>query len=122
MLQDFDAQPYGLERHLPALANYVRTGGGLVMVGGPNSFVAGGYAGTPLADVLPVSLEAPPGATAADTAPFVPDVDRASGRDVPMLGPLAQRRRRRAAADARRQRPRRRARATRSSLWSHPRR
>lgn len=28
--------------------------GGLIMVGGPNSFVAGGYAGTPLAEVLPV--------------------------------------------------------------------
>jgi hypothetical protein len=33
VLQDFDAQPYGLERHLPALASYVRNGGGLIMVG-----------------------------------------------------------------------------------------
>ena len=87
VLQDFDAQPYGLERHLPALANYVRTGGGLVMVGGPNSFVAGGYAGTPLADVFPVSLDGSPGATAADTAPFIPTWTEA-GHEAPLLGPL----------------------------------
>ena len=44
------------------------TGGGLIMVGGQNSFVAGGYANTPLADVLPVTLDGSPGATAADVA------------------------------------------------------
>ncbi len=87
VLQDFDAQPYGLEVHLPELARYVRTGGGLVMVGGPNSFVAGGYANTPLADVLPVHIEAEKGSTAADPAPFVPEWT-AVGRDAPMLGPL----------------------------------
>ncbi len=90
VLQDFDAQPYGLEKHLPALARYVREGGGLIMVGGPNSFVAGGYAMTPLADrngVLPVTLDGSPGATAADTASFVPQwTDQ--GREAPMLGPL----------------------------------
>jgi uncharacterized membrane protein len=87
ILQDFDAQPYGLEKHLPALASYVRSGGGLVMVGGPNSFVAGGYAGTPLADVLPVRLDTAKDTTAADTAPFVPDWT-ATGRAAPMLSPL----------------------------------
>ena len=87
VLQDFDAQPYGLENHLPELARYVRAGGGLVMVGGPNSFVAGGYANTPLADVLPVHLEADKGSTAADPAPFVPEWTTV-GRDAPMLGPL----------------------------------
>ncbi|HSQ64884.1 MAG TPA: glutamine amidotransferase [Polyangiaceae bacterium] len=87
VLQDFDAQPYGLERHLPALASYVRSGGGLVMVGGPNSFVAGGYAGTPLADVLPVQLDSGSDVTAADPAPFVPEWTDL-GRETPMLGPL----------------------------------
>jgi uncharacterized membrane protein len=87
VLQDFDAQPYGLERHLPALASYVRSGGGLVMVGGPNSFVAGGYAGTPLAGVLPVALDGAQGSTAADTASFVPEWT-AAGRTAPLLGPL----------------------------------
>ncbi len=90
VLQDFDAQPYGLEKHLPALARYVREGGGLIMVGGPNSFVAGGYAVTPLGDrsgVLPVLLDGSPGATAADAAPFVPGwTDQ--GREAPLLGPL----------------------------------
>lgn len=87
VLQDFDAQPYGLERHLPALARYVRAGGGLIMVGGTNSFVAGGYAGTPLADVLPVALDGSPGATAADTAPFVPSWTE-QGKEAPLLAPL----------------------------------
>jgi uncharacterized membrane protein len=36
-------------------------GGGLLMLGGRRSFAEGGYAPTPLADVLPVVLEAPAG-------------------------------------------------------------
>ncbi len=87
VLQDFDAQPYKLDRHLPALASYVRAGGGLVMVGGPNSFVAGGYADTPLAEVLPVALDGSPGATAADTARLVPAYTE-EGRGAPLLAPL----------------------------------
>lgn len=43
-----------------ALASYVRElGGGLVMVGGPASFGAGGWNNTPVADVLPVLLDLP---------------------------------------------------------------
>jgi uncharacterized membrane protein len=87
VLQDFDAQPYGLEKYLPNVQRYVRGGGGLVMVGGQNSFVAGGYAGTPLASVLPVELDGAPGATSADTSPFVPEWT-AEGRAAPLLGPL----------------------------------
>lgn len=87
VLQDFDAQPYGLEKHLPALARYVKSGGGLIMVGGQNSFVAGGYAGTPLAEVLPVALDNSPGATAADVAPLTP-VWTEDGRAAPLLAPL----------------------------------
>lgn len=87
VLQDFDAQPYGMEKHLPALAKYVRAGGGLVMVGGPNSFVAGGYADTPLAEVLPVVLDGGRGATMADQARVVPAYSD-EGRKAPLLGPL----------------------------------
>jgi uncharacterized membrane protein len=87
VLQDFDAQPYGLEKHLPQLARYVRSGGGLIMVGGQNSFVAGGYAGTPLAEVLPVTLDSSHGATAADVAPFTPSWSE-DGRTAPLLAPL----------------------------------
>jgi hypothetical protein len=46
-----------------------RRGGGLLMLGGPRAFSEGGYAGTPVADALPVVLERParpadPGAVA----------------------------------------------------------
>lgn len=43
-----------------ALGEYVtRLGGGLVMVGGPDSFGAGGWKGTPLEPILPVRLDLP---------------------------------------------------------------
>ena len=90
VLQDFDAQPYGLEKHLPALARYVRDGGGLIMVGGPNSFVGGGYAYTPLGNangVLPVRLNGAPGATANDLTTFDPGWTE-QGRVAPLLAPL----------------------------------
>jgi uncharacterized membrane protein len=87
VLQDFDAQPYGLEKYLENIRQYVRRGGGLVMVGGDNSFVAGGYAGTPLADVLPVELDGSQAATSADTSPFVPDWTP-EGLALPLLAPL----------------------------------
>jgi uncharacterized membrane protein len=41
-------------------------GGGLMMLGGPHAFAEGGYAGTPLADALPVLLEPPPREPAAE--------------------------------------------------------
>ena len=87
VLQDFDAQPYGLEKYLPNIERYVRGGGGLVMVGGQNAFVAGGYASTPLARVLPVELDGSPGATSADTSSFLPSWT-ATGRAAPLLAPL----------------------------------
>jgi uncharacterized membrane protein len=90
VLQDFDAQPYGLEKYLPELAHYVRNGGGLIMVGGDNAFVKGGYANTPLGNetgVLPVHLDGARGATPADLAPFTPAWTEA-GRFAPLLGPL----------------------------------
>ncbi|MBC8162355.1 MAG: VWA domain-containing protein, partial [Roseiflexaceae bacterium] len=49
------ALPPGANDALPA---YVRDlGRGLVMIGGTSSYGAGGYLGTPLAEVLPVALE-----------------------------------------------------------------
>lgn len=35
------------------------TGGGLIMIGGPESFGAGGWIGSPLADALPIRLDPP---------------------------------------------------------------
>jgi len=42
------------------LCRYVNDlGGGLVVVGGPNAFGAGGWIGSPVADILPVDLDPP---------------------------------------------------------------
>ncbi|SFR14371.1 VWA domain-containing protein [Desulfoscipio geothermicus] len=46
------------ERAMGELETYVRDGGGgLVMVGGPDSFGPGGYAGTPVERALPVKMD-----------------------------------------------------------------
>jgi uncharacterized membrane protein len=84
ILQDIDAVEYKLERHLPALARYVRAGGGLIMVGGPSAFMGGGYAGSPLGEVLPVTLPDRDSAPPLDMASFEPRVTPA-GRAAPAL-------------------------------------
>jgi uncharacterized membrane protein len=87
ILQDIDAVTYKLSRHLPALANYVRGGGGLIMVGGPAAFAGGGYARSPLESVLPVELRA--GEPPFETADFVPRYTEA-GRSAPVLRGLTE--------------------------------
>jgi uncharacterized membrane protein len=88
VLQDFNAGDYELLQHLPALARYVEHGGGLIMVGGPESFAGGHYAGTRLADVLPVTLDAQDSDAAAfDLSSFVPAYTDVA-RSAPMLRPL----------------------------------
>jgi uncharacterized membrane protein len=56
VLQNFNYAPYEMGVYLPEIRRYVEEGGGLVMLGGELSFDLGGYAGTPIADVLPVEL------------------------------------------------------------------
>jgi uncharacterized membrane protein len=82
MLQDIDAVEYKLEPYLPALAGYVRAGGGLIMVGGPSAFAGGGYAGSPLEPVLPVEL--PRSGEPYDLRSFEPVMTEA-GRAAPIL-------------------------------------
>jgi uncharacterized membrane protein len=82
MLQDIDAVEYKLEPYLPALAAYVRAGGGLIMVGGPSAFAGGGYAGSPLEPVLPVEL--PRSGEPYDLRGFEP-VTTDAGRAAPIL-------------------------------------
>ena len=53
---------------LADLAEAVKSGKGLLMIGGTHSFGAGGYADTPLADVLPVEMKA------SETQPFDADI------------------------------------------------
>ncbi len=92
VLQDFNARPYGLEKYLPTLARYVNNGGGLIMVGGPDAFITGHYAGSALADVLPVELQLGPGEGGSaqnpiDLGTFVPRLTEV-GRAAPVLAPL----------------------------------
>jgi hypothetical protein len=54
ILESVDASALG-EANLQALAQSVEAGRGLLMIGGFNSFGPGGYYGTPLADVLPIT-------------------------------------------------------------------
>jgi len=54
-----DAFPYSYEAQ-EVLRQYVHdTGGGLVMIGGDQSFGAGGWIGSPLEDALPIRLDPP---------------------------------------------------------------
>jgi uncharacterized membrane protein len=60
ILLDVPATSFELEQMM-AIQEFVRSlGRGLVMTAGRNSFALGQYEGTPLADLLPVSLEPPP--------------------------------------------------------------
>jgi len=56
-----DQSAYGYsQQQQEELRQYIHdTGGGLIVVGGPNSFGAGGWIGSPLEDALPVNLDIP---------------------------------------------------------------
>src|SRR6185503_3282950 len=57
---------------LAMLADFVNVrGGGLLMLGGRRSFAEGGYAGTPLADVMPVVVN---GDAVPDSLTFFADL------------------------------------------------
>ncbi len=56
IFHNFTYQPYHMAQYLPGIAAYVKDGGSVLMLGGEQSFSEGGYASTPLAEVLPVEL------------------------------------------------------------------
>jgi uncharacterized membrane protein len=59
ILQNFDYAPYfrwNADTLLENIADYVRGGGSLVMIGGDRSFDLGQYAGTAVEEILPVKL------------------------------------------------------------------
>ncbi len=59
VLVDVDASQLTYQQ-MEMLNRYVtELGGGLVMVGGPHSFGAGGWIGSPVAEILPVDLDPP---------------------------------------------------------------
>lgn len=57
IFQNFDYRPYPMERFLPNIRRAVENGLGFVMIGGEQSFAGGGYQGTAIDSILPVSLE-----------------------------------------------------------------
>ncbi|MFT3696394.1 MAG: glutamine amidotransferase [Kofleriaceae bacterium] len=59
VMQNFEFAPYGIADYLENIRSYVEGGGGLAMLGGPQSFASGGYYGTPVAEALPVELQSP---------------------------------------------------------------
>lgn len=80
VLQDFPFGPFQLEQYLPQLSQYVRGGGALLVIGGPQSLAAGGYTGTGLADLLPVQFQGSPedgGWTEAGSQPVLTPVGAA---------------------------------------------
>ena len=57
ILENFSASRFRLPpTHLEALKRFVAGGGALLVKGGENAFLAGGYKGSPLEEVLPVTL------------------------------------------------------------------
>jgi uncharacterized membrane protein len=78
IFQDFNYRPYNMGVYLQNVADYVKGGGGFLMMGGDLSFAEGEYADTPLAEVLPVTLRA--GSGHLDTEDFTPVVTDAGRR------------------------------------------
>ena len=62
VFQDFDYGPYRMAAYLPLIERYVGQGGSFAMVGGEKSFASGGYVGTPIERMLPVTLPGGAGA------------------------------------------------------------
>ncbi len=56
VFQNFEYGPYQMASYLPRIRDYVMRGGSFAMIGGPLSFHSGGYAGTGIAEILPVEL------------------------------------------------------------------
>ena len=81
ILQNFDYAPYfrwSADALLGNIADYVKSGGSLVMIGGDRSFDLGEYAGTPVEEVLPVKLGVQ--GEAIDLEPISPVVTEAGSR------------------------------------------
>ena len=55
VLDDFPFHLYVKSAYLEKVREFVKAGGGLAMIGGPNLLDGGKYSGTPMEDVLPVS-------------------------------------------------------------------
>ncbi|MCA9546299.1 MAG: hypothetical protein KC613_17965, partial [Myxococcales bacterium] len=56
IFQNFTYRGYRMRQYLPLIRDYVREGGGFVMIGGDQSYTPGGYADTAIAEFLPVRM------------------------------------------------------------------
>ncbi len=56
IFENFDSRRYFPVTYLQNVARYVMDGGAFAMIGGPLAFSQGGYMGTPIEAILPVSL------------------------------------------------------------------
>jgi hypothetical protein len=56
IFQNFDHRPYVPFQYLNFVKDYLDKGGAFVMIGGDQSFSAGGYGGTPIEEILPNRL------------------------------------------------------------------
>lgn len=87
VFQNFDYRPYQMAQYLPNIRDAVRSGLGFVMIGGEESFGAGGYAGTALEEIVPLRVQAAelvqtrvvPEITAAGRGHPVTDLTHGSG-------------------------------------------
>ncbi|HEY3352562.1 MAG TPA: glutamine amidotransferase [Polyangia bacterium] len=85
ILQNFTYRPYGMAPYLARIKSFVEEGGALAMIGGDLSFSSGGYAGSPVADVLPIELlpEEADATRLLNVDPFRPRLT-AAGRNHPI--------------------------------------
>jgi len=60
VFDDFSYRFYFPVQYLEKVKEFVEGGGAFWMLGGPLSFIKGGYSGSPIADLLPVSLDGVP--------------------------------------------------------------
>lgn len=72
VFENFSHRFYFPAQYLEKVREFVAQGGGFWMMGGPLSFSAGGYSGTPIEEILPLSLKNPQSATGYVAEPFRP--------------------------------------------------
>lgn len=73
IFQDFTYRGYRMKRYLPLIRDYVKRGGGFMMIGGDQSFSGGQYAGTAIESILPFHLP-PNGKTQISLGEFKADL------------------------------------------------
>ncbi len=85
LIGDLD-RTYLTKQQMDLLVEAVRAGKGLLMIGGTSTLGPGGYAGSPIESMLPVTV-GPRSKTAQETTPFVPRLT-AEGRVHPVFAGL----------------------------------